>query len=99
MSLTMEDPMDDRRFVTKLVNPLGTTRWQPTLPNGVKAWIPAVQWHPWHIEWLTEDDTHFSLMTQGPRLYRSRARAVRVAKRQWVKLVENQWENHPTQTV
>ena len=25
------------------------------------------------------------------------ARAARVAKRRWVKLTENQWEDHPTQ--
>ena len=87
--------MDDRRFVTKRINPLGETRWQPTLPNGVRAWVPTVRMHPWHIDWLTEDDTH-PITIRGPRLYRSRARAARVAKRRWVKLAENQWEDHPT---
>ena len=89
--------MDDARFARKYVNPLGETRWQPTLPNGVRAWVPTVRMNPWHIDWLTEDDTH-PITIRGPRLHRSRARAARVAKRQWVKLTENQWEDHPTQT-
>ena len=89
--------MDDRRFVTKRVNPLGETRWQPTLPNGERAWVHMVPMYPWDIAWLTEDDTS-PITIRGPRLYRSRARAARVAKRRWVKLTENQWEEHPTQT-
>ena len=89
--------MDDRRFVTKRVNPLGETRWQPTLPNGVRAWVHTVPMHPWQNEWRTEYDTD-PFTIRGPRLYRSRARAARVARRKWVKLVEHQWEECPTQT-
>ena len=89
--------MDDARFVTKLINPLGETRWQPTLPNGVRAWVHTVRLHPWEIEWRTGDNPS-PITIRGPRLYRSRARAARVAKRRWVKLTENQWEDHPTRT-
>lgn len=85
--------MDDARFVTKRINPLGETRWQPTLPNGMRAWARRHRVHPWEIKWRTEAD---SITTRGPRVYRSRARAARVAKRRWVKLAENQWEDHPT---
>ena len=89
--------MDDQRFVTKRINPLGETRWQPTLPNGERTWVPMVPMYPWDTDWLTEDDTSPKTI-RGPRLYRSRARAARVAKRRWVKLAENQWEDHPTRT-
>lgn len=89
--------MDDQRFVTKLTNPLGGVRWQPTLPNGERAWVRKVRVHPWEIEWRA--GCGFTPITvRGPRVYRSRARAARVAKRRWVKLTENQWEERPTRT-
>lgn len=83
--------MDDQRFVTKRINPLGETRWQPTLPNGMRAWVRVLRVDPWEIEWRTEEDTSL-IAIRGPRLYRSRSRAARVAKRRWVKLAENQWK-------
>ena len=90
-SITKKPPMDDQRFVTKFTNPLSENRWQPALPNGERAWVPTVRLHPWHIDWLTEDDTH-PITIRGPLLYRSRARAARVAQRRWVKIAENQWK-------
>lgn len=53
--------------------------------------MPTVRMHPWDIDWRTEDDIS-PITIQGPRVYRSRARAARVAKRRWVKLTENQWK-------
>ena len=84
--------MDNQRFITKLVNPLGETRWQPTLPNGVKAWMHMARLPPWAIEWRTEDGTN-SIEIRGPIAYRSRTHAILVAKRQWGKVVRNQWES------
>lgn len=89
--ITKKPPMDEQRFVTKFINPLGETRWQPTLPNGMRAWMPTVRMHPWDIDWETEADTH-PYTIQGPRVYRSRARAARVARRKWVRVVEHQWK-------
>ena len=89
--------MDDQRFVTKRINPLGETRWQPTLPNGMRAWVRRHRVHPWEITWARRGEVG-ERISDGPRLYRSRARAARVAKRRWVKLAENQWEDHPTRT-
>ena len=97
MSLTMEDPMDDRRFVTKLINPLGTTRWQPTLPDGQRALKKHLRFFPWSNVWAPRGHID-ERINDGPRLYRSRARAARVAKRQWVRVAGSQWEDHPMQT-
>lgn len=83
--------MDDQRFVTKLINPLGETRWQPTLPDGVRAWVHTVRMNPWDIDWRAEGAVD-PITIRGPRLYRSRARAARVAKRRWEKITENQWK-------
>lgn len=95
--MARKTPMDDARFVTKFINPLGESRWQPTLPNGERAWAHATPMHPWQIKWLTKADSRWYTI-RGPRLYRSRARAARVAKRRWVKTTENQWRECPTQT-
>ena len=86
--------MNDQQFATKFTNPLGGTRWQPTLPNGARAWRDyRVAGNVWAWRGDVEEE-----ISDGPRLYRSRARAVRVARRKWVKLVEHQWEECPTQT-
>lgn len=80
--------MDDQQFVTKFINPLGETRWQPTLPNGVRVWRDhRVGGNVW--AWRGDVDEEIN---DGPRLYRSRARAARVARRRWVKFAENQWK-------
>ena len=81
--------MDDQRFVTKCVNPLGETRWQPTLPNGMRAWKKYL--FPLETAWAWRGDVEEEI-SDGPRLYRSRARAARVAQRQWTKVAENQWK-------
>lgn len=80
--------MDDQRFVTKRINPLGETRWQPTLPDGRRAWK---DYRLWNNVWAWRGDVD-ERISDGPRLYRSRSRAARVAKRRWVKLAENQWK-------
>lgn len=86
--MTSSTKEDDQRFVTKLINPLGETRWQPTLPNGVRAWKDhRVRGNVWACRGDVEEE-----ISDGPRLYRSRARAARVARRRWVKAVENQWK-------
>ena len=82
--------MGDARFARKYVNPLGETRWQPTLPDGRRAWKKYLRSLPWSNEWARRGDVE-ERISDGPRLYRSRARAARVARRQWVKLAENQW--------
>lgn len=85
--ITKKPPMDDQQFVTKFTNPLGELRWQPTLPDGQRAWDRYWLRNTWG--WRGDVNERVSY---GPRLYRSRARAVRVAQRQWVKTVENQWK-------
>ena len=89
--------MDDQRFVTKLINPLGETRWQPTLPDGQRASKKHLRFFPWSNVWAPRGHID-ERINDGPRLYRSRARAARVAKRQWVRVAGDQWEDHPTQT-
>lgn len=89
--------MDEHRFTTKQTNPLGETRWQPTLPNGERAWKKHLRFFPWHNVWTRRGRLE-ERISDGPRVYRSRARAARVAKRQWVKVAESQWEDRPTRT-
>lgn len=80
---------DDARFTWKYVNPHGETRWQPVFPDGRRAWKGAMRFFPWSNEWA-RCGTFDERVIDGPRLYRSRARAARVARRQWAKLAENQ---------
>lgn len=86
--------MDDARFTRRYVNPLGETRWQPTLPNGMRAWKKYLRFFPWSNDWARCGDVD-ERISDGPRLYRSRARAARVARRQWVRATENQWGEPP----
>lgn len=80
--------MDDQQFVTKFTNPLGETRWQPTLPDGQRAWKGYWLWdNAWGLRYDVAER-----ISDGPRLYRSRARAIRVAQRQWTKATKNQWK-------
>ena len=86
--------MDDARFTRKYINPLGETRWQPALPDGRLAWKKYLRFFPWSNAWARRG-TSDERVSDGPRLYRSRARAARVARRQWVRATENQWDEPP----
>ena len=88
--------MDERRFATKRINPLNETRWQPTLPDGRRAWKKYLRFFPWSNVWVRRGHVD-ERISDVPRLYRSPARAARVAKRQWAKVAKDQWEDHPTQ--
>jgi len=63
----MDDP---RSWAVPWFNESGQVRWQPRLPGGDHLWIDARRW------WMWEPTS-----SAPPVLYRSRSRAVRVARR------------------
>ena len=63
-------------------NEVGDAQWQPALPNGERLYydpnrIPATRW---------------VRSGRTPRLYRSQARAERVARREWRRVQRETWK-------
>lgn len=69
--------MADDQFVTVFVNYLGDKKYQPTLPDGSKLYTvygydySSSEWHP------------YGSGREEPKLYKSKSRAIRVARRRF----------------